>query len=211
MICPYTERDEVIVLKKKLPAEAGVVRAVFQDAKKQWILGVELEHPVGDSNGVYKGRQMFTCAPKYGVFCDTTEAMPKHYYETPRTSSPSIPGSRDSPPPPPSYNDVYNNPIQQQLPKSPRLGVKGDFEHAFRMRSPSPSPSGPPSDRVKSPVPTYSQIIAPDGGVSQLAGPSADTVDLPPCNSYRNYSPEPTEPKEIDYSLEVINIVYFVR
>ena len=51
------------------------LRATFQDAKKGRMLGIELERPVGDSSGTYKGTHMFTCPPKHGIFCDTSEAV----------------------------------------------------------------------------------------------------------------------------------------
>ena len=94
------------------------------------MLGIELENPVGDSNGIYKGRQLFNCQHKYGTFCEFSEAMPKHYYEAPSkgtSSQSSSPKSSNhsrssshgtttlftSPPqfssPPPSYNETSNN------------------------------------------------------------------------------------------------------
>ena len=219
-----------------------------QDAKKQWILGVELENPVGDSNGTYKGRQMFTCEPRYGIFCDTTEAMPKHYYETPRTHSPSpstssshnrsashstlsqsTSNSHDYPSPPPSYNESFNAPHPANAvsntnsrdlpaPRSPRparvKSPKHDFEHAFRMRSPTPTNSKLPSDLVQS-INTLALAGVPGGvsGASAVAeplDPSSQRVDL--ASNKAGYSPKPVAetpepPPEIDYSLEVGSMV----
>ena len=95
------------------------------------MLGIELDNPVGDSDGIYKGRQMFRCHQKYGIFCEFSEAMPKHFYETPnkvassQSSSPKLsnhsrssshgtaPPAFTSPPasftsPPPPYGESLN-------------------------------------------------------------------------------------------------------
>eukprot|EP00116_Pleurobrachia_bachei_P019322 sb/3479584/ len=107
--CSFSVGEEVVVLKNKLPATPGVVRAVFQDQKRKWLLGVELETPTGESDGSYRGQQLFNCLPKHAVFCEATEAVPRHYYQEPRLT------------PPPPYNPT-----------------KMDFEEAFRQQKGAP-------------------------------------------------------------------------
>ncbi|XP_063676036.1 ubiquitin carboxyl-terminal hydrolase CYLD-like [Bolinopsis microptera] len=204
--CNFCEGDQVIVLKKKLPAEPGVVRAVFQDAKKQWILGIELDNPVGDSNGMYKGRQMFTCEARFGIFCDTTEAMPKHYYESPRVQSPtpaSQPNhnrsasygappqvtagtvSNDFSSPPPNYNDTFNShPVvsntqsrEQPIPRSPKPARVKSPKHDFES-----------AFRMRSPTPSNNKLPADlvhSINTLSLAGGSNVVEDSMLDNSHR--------------------------
>ena len=213
-------------------------RFYLQDAKKQWILGIELENPVGDSNGMYKGRQMFTCEPRYGLFCDTTEAMPKHYYESPRVQSPTpvsqpnhnrsasygtppqitpATNSSDYTNPPPSYSETFNShPVLSNThsrdpptPRSPRptrvKSPKTDFEHAFRMRSPTPT-NKLPADLVQS----INTLAVAGGSNVEESIENNSRVELPATKA--RYSPKlvaetPEPPPEIDYSLEVGSMI----
>ena len=83
------------------------------------MLGVELETPTGESDGSYRGQQLFNCLPKHALFCEATEAVPRHYYQEPRLT------------PPPPYNPT-----------------KMDFEEAFRQQKGAPpGPSSSSAER----------------------------------------------------------------
>ena len=184
---------------------------------------------------------MFLCEPRFGIFCDPTEAMPKHYYESPRVQSPTpssqsnhIRSASHGTPPqitpgtvptdysmsslPPSYNDVYNShPVVSNMhsrdppaPRSPRparvKSPKHDFEHAFRMRSPTPTNNKLPADLVHS----INTLALAGGSSVEESIENPQKVEMP-TNKAR-YSPKqvpdtPEPPPEIDYSLEVGSMI----
>ena len=196
------------------------------------MLGVELDNPVGDSNGTYKGRQMFLCDSHHGIFCETTEAMPKHYYESPsRGSSPTLNASTLPHPtnhvrssshgapsqygiPPPSYSESFNSyPVNS--PKSPRPRIKSpkmDFEAAFKSKTSAIAQL--PSDLVHS---INTLAIAGGSSVDEtMQSPvDANRVELPGSGKQKQspkdspkHSPEtPEPPPEIDHSLEIGSMV----
>jgi len=63
-----TEGDVVLISDQGI----GVIRHIDEESE---IVGIELTDPLGDCDGIYKGRRHFTCKSKYGIFVKFDEIL----------------------------------------------------------------------------------------------------------------------------------------